>query len=73
MSPAVELFLQQVANGVVIGSTYTVVALYRKKGQSLGIDSVRSGAHERNQRTVQARYAHLVGAAIAGPSDGRGG
>ena len=27
MSPAVELFLQQVANGVVIGSTYTVVAL----------------------------------------------
>ena len=50
-----------------------VVALYRKKGHGLGIDSIRSGAHERNQRTVQARYAHLVGAAIAGASDGRGG
>jgi glycosyltransferase involved in cell wall biosynthesis len=37
-----------------------VVALYRRKDQSLGIDSVRSGAHERNQRRVKARWSHLV-------------
>lgn len=36
------------------------VALWRKKEHSLGIDSVRSGAHERNQRIVKARWAHLV-------------
>ncbi|HET8632146.1 MAG TPA: glycosyltransferase [Thermomicrobiales bacterium] len=37
-----------------------VVALYRRKEHSLGIDSVRSGAHARNQRTVKARWAYLV-------------
>ena len=37
------------------------VALYRKKDRGLGIDSVRSGAHARNQRRVQERWRHLVG------------
>jgi glycosyltransferase involved in cell wall biosynthesis len=37
-----------------------VVALYRRKERGLGIDSVRSGAHARNQERVQRRYAHLV-------------
>jgi hypothetical protein len=44
-----------------------VVALYRVKEHSLGIDSVRSGAHARNQRIVQRRYAHLI-AGCAAPS-----
>lgn len=39
-----------------------VVALYRKKAHSLGIDSIHSGAHEHNQRLLQRRYAHLVDA-----------
>lgn len=37
-----------------------IVALYRRKEHGLGIDSIRSGAHARNQRTVKARWAHLV-------------
>ena len=36
------------------------VALWRKKERSLGIDSIRSGAHERNQALLKARWAHLV-------------
>lgn len=36
------------------------VALWRKKACSLGIDSVHSGAHERNQALVKARWAHLL-------------
>jgi hypothetical protein len=36
------------------------VALYRRKAHSLGIDSVLSGAHARNQLTVQRRYYHLL-------------
>ncbi|MGN6700086.1 MAG: hypothetical protein ACTHMR_18170, partial [Thermomicrobiales bacterium] len=37
-----------------------VVALYRRKEHSLGVDSVASGAHERNQRRVKARWVHLI-------------
>ncbi|MGN6362574.1 MAG: glycosyltransferase [Thermomicrobiales bacterium] len=37
-----------------------VVALYRRKEHSLGVDSVASGAHERNQRRVKARWVHLL-------------
>lgn len=36
------------------------VALWRKKERSLGIDSIRSGAHDRNQALLKARWAHLV-------------
>jgi glycosyltransferase involved in cell wall biosynthesis len=36
------------------------VALYRCKEHSLGIDSIRNGVHERNQRLLKARWAHLV-------------
>ncbi|MFN8540032.1 MAG: hypothetical protein U0232_21445 [Thermomicrobiales bacterium] len=36
------------------------VALWRKKACSLGIDSVHSGAHERNQALVKARWVHLL-------------
>jgi glycosyltransferase involved in cell wall biosynthesis len=36
------------------------VALWRKKERSLGIDSLRSGAHERNQALLKARWARLV-------------
>jgi glycosyltransferase involved in cell wall biosynthesis len=36
------------------------VALWRKKERSLGIDSICSGAHERNQALLKARWAHLV-------------
>src|SRR5579885_3332482 len=36
------------------------VALYRLKEHGLGIDSVRSGAHARNQARVQRRYAPLL-------------
>lgn len=38
----------------------TIVTLYRKKEQGLGIDSVRSGVHEQNQRLLKARWAHLL-------------
>jgi glycosyltransferase involved in cell wall biosynthesis len=37
-----------------------IVALYRRKDRGLGIESVRSGAHARNQECVQQRYAHLL-------------
>jgi glycosyltransferase involved in cell wall biosynthesis len=37
------------------------VALYRCKEHGLGIDSIRNGVHERNQRLLKARWAHLVG------------
>jgi hypothetical protein len=42
------------------------VALYRCKEHGLGIDSVRNGVHERNQRLLKARWAHLV----SGPATG---
>ncbi len=41
------------------GFVEAVVALYRRKEHGLGIDSVRSGAHARNQATVQQRFSAL--------------
>jgi glycosyltransferase involved in cell wall biosynthesis len=40
------------------GFVDAVVALYRKKDAGLGIDSVRSGVHEQNQRRVQERFGY---------------
>ncbi len=42
------------------GFVDTIVTLYRRKEQGLGIDSVRSGVHEQNQRLLKARWAHLL-------------
>jgi glycosyltransferase involved in cell wall biosynthesis len=42
------------------GFVDTVVSLYRVKERSLGIDSVRTGVHAANQRTVQARIRALA-------------
>jgi glycosyltransferase involved in cell wall biosynthesis len=42
------------------GFVDAIVALYRVKERSLGIDSVRSGAHDRNQQTVQTRIRALA-------------
>ncbi len=55
-----DLWLRSLARYGPPGFLDTPVALWRKKARSLGIDSVVSGAHERNQRTVRARWAHLV-------------
>jgi glycosyltransferase involved in cell wall biosynthesis len=41
------------------GFVDAIVALYRRKESGLGIDSVRSGAHARNQVTVQQRFQAL--------------
>jgi glycosyltransferase involved in cell wall biosynthesis len=41
------------------------VALWRRKQRSLGIDSICSGAHKRNQALLKARWAHLVTGAVA--------
>ncbi|HZQ35299.1 MAG TPA: glycosyltransferase [Dehalococcoidia bacterium] len=54
------------------GFVDAVVALYRRKDSGLGIDSVRSGAHARNQVTVQARFQALRLRA-AGSAGGAGG
>ena len=51
------------------GFVATIVALYRVKERSLGIDSLRSGVHAANQRTVQARIRSL---APPGALDGGG-
>lgn len=55
-----DLWLRSLARLGPPGFLDAPVALWRKKARSLGIDSVRTGAHERNQRTVRARWAHLV-------------
>ena len=47
------------------GFVDSIVALYRKKDRGLGIDSVRSGVHARNQERVRQRFAHL----LASPDD----
>jgi len=51
-----------------------IVTLYRRKERGLGIDSLRDGVHERNQRLLKARWAHLVApeAARSGQGDERG-
>lgn len=55
-----DLWLRSLQRYGPPGFVDAFVALYRKKDRGLGIDSVRSGAHARNQRRVQARYAHLL-------------
>ena len=42
------------------GFVAAVVAMYRVKESSLGIDSLRSGVHDRNQQTVQQRLRALA-------------
>lgn len=42
------------------GFVDTIVTLYRKKTHGLGVDSIRSGVHEQNQRLLKARWAHLL-------------
>jgi len=56
-----DLWLRSLARYGPPGFLDEFVALYRKKERGLGIDSVRSGAHARNQTTVQARWRHLLG------------
>ena len=55
-----DLWLRSVDRYGPPGFLDAIVALYRTKEHGLGIDSVRSGAHARNQRLVQARFAYLV-------------
>jgi len=55
-----DLWLRSLQRYGPPGFVDTIVALYRKKDRGLGIDSVRSGEHARNQRLVQKRYAHLL-------------
>ena len=55
-----DLWLRSVDRYGPPGFLDTIVALYRVKEHGLGIDSVRSGAHARNQRLVQGRFAHLI-------------
>ncbi len=65
-----DLWLRSVDRYGPPGFLDTIVALYRAKQHGLGIDSVRSGTHARNQRLVQARFAHLAAAANAPQPDG---
>lgn len=55
-----DLWLRSVERYGPPGFLDDVVVLYRKKERGLGIDSIRSGVHERNQRLLKARWAHLV-------------
>ncbi len=57
-----DLWLRSLERYGPPGFVDAIVSLYRSKERGLGIDSVRSGAHAVNQRRVQQRYAHLVGA-----------
>lgn len=50
------------------GFVDAIVALYRRKERGLGIDSVRSGVHARNQLTVQERFQALRARAAQGAS-----
>lgn len=56
-----DLWLRSLARYGPPGFVDTIVAFYRKKEHGLGIDSLRSGVHERNQRLLKARWAHLLG------------
>lgn len=58
-----DLWLRSLARYGPPGFVDAVVALYRAKEGGLGLDSIRSGAHVRNQRLVQQRHAHLLDAA----------
>lgn len=63
-----DLWLRSLARFGPPGFVDAVVALYRKKEVGLGIDSVRSGVHARNQRRVQERFDQLA----SGLTDGVG-
>ncbi len=55
-----DLWLRSLERYGPPGFVDAIVTLYRKKDRGLGIDSVRSGVHERNQRLLKARWAHLL-------------
>ena len=55
-----DLWLRSLDRHGPPGFVDTIVVLYRKKAHGLGIDSIRSGVHEGNQRLLKARWAHLV-------------
>jgi len=55
-----DLWLRSLERYGPPGFVDTIVTLYRKKTHSLGIDSIRSGVHEGNQRLLKARWAHLL-------------
>jgi glycosyltransferase involved in cell wall biosynthesis len=55
-----EMWLRSLDRYGPPGFVDAFVALYRVKEHSLGIDSVRSGVHEQNQRRVQEHYRHLL-------------
>ncbi len=57
-----DLWLRSLERYGPPGFVDTIVAFYRKKEHGLGIDSVRSGIHARNQRLLKARWAHLLAA-----------
>lgn len=60
-----DLWLRSLERYGPPGFVDAVVALYRVKEQSLGIDCLRSGVHNRNQQRVQERFRHLLGSARA--------
>ncbi len=55
-----DLWLRSIGRYGAPGFISDIVALYRAKRNSLGINSVRSGVHERNQNVVKNRHRHLV-------------
>jgi len=55
-----DLWLRSLERYGPPGFVDTIVVLYRKKAHGLGIDSIRSGVHEGNQRLLKARWAHLL-------------
>jgi glycosyltransferase involved in cell wall biosynthesis len=55
-----DLWLRSVERYGPPGFLDTVVALYRKKADGLGSESIRSGVHACNQRLLQRRHAHCV-------------
>jgi glycosyltransferase involved in cell wall biosynthesis len=63
-----DLWLRSLERFGPPGFVDAIVALYRRKEAGLGIDSIRSGAHERNQRRVQERFGHLRGRVAGGAS-----
>jgi len=59
-----DLWLRSLERYGPPGFVDALVALYRKKERGLGSDSIRSGVHERNQRLLKARWAHLLTASV---------
>ncbi len=63
-----DLWLRSLERFGPPGFVDAMVALYRRKDAGLGIDSIRSGAHEQNQARVQERFGHLRGRVAGGAS-----